>query len=104
MYEGVWVFDDANVDLVREPFVMGIDEIMTKSVIDIKEPEKGFNLLFSSKPFPGATITLERLYEEFDGNWYKCTELDHDGWLCPALFKYFDEAPKHIYAQIKEKC
>jgi hypothetical protein len=26
-----------------------------------------------------------------------------EGWLCPALFKYFDSAPKKIYAQFRSK-
>jgi hypothetical protein len=26
-----------------------------------------------------------------------------EGWLCPALFKYFDSAPKKIYAQFRPK-
>jgi hypothetical protein len=26
-----------------------------------------------------------------------------EGWLCPALFKYFEEAPKRIYVQVKAK-
>jgi hypothetical protein len=26
-----------------------------------------------------------------------------EGWLCPALLKYFDKAPKKIYVQIKAK-
>jgi len=30
-------------------------------------------------------------------------ELDLEGWLCPALLKYFEEAPQNIYAQFKEK-
>ena len=38
-----------------------------------------------------------------DGNWYYSADLDAEGWLCPALFKYFDEAPEKIYAQFKQK-
>jgi hypothetical protein len=26
-----------------------------------------------------------------------------EGWLCPALFKYFSETPKTLYAQIKAR-
>jgi len=26
-----------------------------------------------------------------------------EGWLCPALFKYFEAAPPKIYAQFKPK-
>jgi hypothetical protein len=37
------------------------------------------------------------------GNWYYSPQLDMEGWLCPALFKYFPEAPKEIYVQVKAK-
>jgi hypothetical protein len=26
-----------------------------------------------------------------------------EGWLCPALFKYFAEAPQELYAQFEPK-
>jgi hypothetical protein len=26
-----------------------------------------------------------------------------EGWLCPALFRYFDAAPKDLYAQVQPK-
>jgi hypothetical protein len=26
-----------------------------------------------------------------------------EGWLCPALFKYFEAAPQRIHAQFKAK-
>lgn len=102
MYGGHWVFDDPDVDLVREPFVMGIDEMITEIVSEFDKPEEGFVILFSGKPFPGYTMSLERMYEEHDGNWYKSKELGANGWLCPALFKYFDTAPDNIYVQIKK--
>ena len=25
------------------------------------------------------------------------------GWLCPALLKYFDEAPQEIYAEVRPR-
>ena len=48
-YLGMWVFDDAKVGLVQEPFVGG------------------------------------------------------EGWLCPALLKYFAEPPKELYFQVEPK-
>lgn len=35
------------------------------------------------------------------GNWYKGDVLGREmiGWLCPALFLYFQQAPKTIYAK-----
>jgi hypothetical protein len=32
------------------------------------------------------------------GNWYHIN--GKEGWLCPALLKYFDTAPREIYAQL----
>jgi hypothetical protein len=26
-----------------------------------------------------------------------------EGWLCPALFRYFSDAPASLYAQIKAR-
>lgn len=37
------------------------------------------------------------------GNWYWNESLGMEGWLCPALFKYFDTAPERIYAQALPK-
>jgi hypothetical protein len=58
-------------------------------------------MLFSASPFPGAQVTLEWLREEFGGNWYRWPEGKMEGWLCPALFKYFDQAPPRLFAKVE---
>ena len=102
-HEGLWVFDDAAVDLVKEPFVGGADKIMDVISEQVQDGKNGFTLVFSSRPFPGHQITLEWLRPEYDGNTYRCRELGMDGWLCPALLKYFDEAPQEIYAEVRPR-
>lgn len=102
-FQGLWVFDDADAGLVKEPFVSGADEIIDQLVMNIPDAEQGFNLLFSDIPFPGHQITFERRQEEAGGYWYYAPSLDMEGWLCPALFKYFQEAPVKLYAQFKAK-
>ena len=102
-YEGVWVFDDEKVGLIQEPFVSGADEIIDKMVEGIENAQNGFTLLFSASPFPGYQLELEKQREEFGGHWYFSKKLDKEGWLCPALFKYFDDAPDTLYAQFKSK-
>ena len=102
-YEGVWVFDDEKVGLVQEPFVSGADDIIGKLVSEIPNAENGFSLFFSATPFPGHQAEFEWKREEFGGNWYYIKELNMEGWLCPALFKYFDSAPQNFYAQFKKK-
>jgi hypothetical protein len=102
-HEGLWVFDDPGVGLVREPFVAGADEIIEALSASIPGARSGFTLLFSAQRFPGANAEFEWRREEMGGNWYRCVELGKEGWLCPALFKYFESAPPRFYAQFRQK-
>ena len=102
-WEGMWVFDDPQVGLHREPFVSGADVMMDKLVANLSGAEQGFRLLFSSTPFPGYAAKLVRRREEYGGNWYYSPEFDMEGWLCPALFKYFPEAPAEIFVKAQPK-
>ncbi len=102
-YEGRWVFDDPRVALDKEPFVSGADSMIDVLVADIPNAQNGFRLLFSATPFPGCKVKLEWRREECGGNWYFSPDFKMEGWLCPALFKYFDEAPKEIYVKAEPK-
>lgn len=102
-HEGMWVFDDEDAGLVKEPFVSGADLVIDRMVADIPTAAQGFTLVFSDKPFPGYQGEFEWRREEYEGNWYYSPALDMEGWLCPALFKYFDVAPRRLYAQFKSK-
>lgn len=102
-YDGVWVFDDEKVGLVQEPFVSGADLIIDKMVESITDAASGFTLLFSASPFPGSQLALDRVREEHGGHWYNSESLGMEGWLCPALFRYFESAPDKLYAQFKAK-
>jgi hypothetical protein len=102
-YEGVWVFDDPQVGLVQEPFVAGSDVILDRMVEGIPNAADGVTVLFSARPFPGAQFHFEWRREESGGNWYYSPEFNLEGWLCPALFKYFEQAPERIYAQVKPR-
>ena len=119
LYENTWVFDDETTGLVREAFVCGIPEIFETLLpaqgIPVAEAAKGFTLLFGSEPFPSAQ--LKGIWDgmEHNGNWYRVKSM-YDanknevqeavglrGWLCPALFHYFKEAPKTIYINVARK-
>lgn len=102
-HEGMWVFDDPMVGLHREPFVAGIDVMIDRLVVAIPNAEKGFRLLFSATPFPGYAAELKWRREEFGGNWYYSPQFDMEGWLCPALFKYFDKTPLELYVRAEPK-
>lgn len=102
-YEEMWVFDDEAVGLSKEPFVSGMPQILAIATQDIPDANKGFALLFSKTPFPGYQLKMEWKREEYGGNWYFWQEQNLEGWLCPALFKYFEETPLEIYCKCEEK-
>ena len=81
---GMWVFDDPRVGLDKEPFVSATDAMIDRLVADIPDAANGF-------------VT------EGGGNWYYSPQLDMEGWLCPALLKYFPEAPRALYVQVKPR-
>lgn len=98
---GSLVFDDPDVGLRKEPFVAGADSVLGILAAQIPGCEERFTLLFSANPFPGAQTSIRRLRPEHGGTWYACDALaGAEGWLCPALFKYFEEAPDQLYLQI----
>ena len=101
-WQGMWVFDDARVGLNREPFVAGADTLIDLGIeqTGIQNADRGFLLVFSADPFPGAEMELRWLRQEMGGNVYGWNELE--GWLCPALLKYFPEPPQRIFAQFRE--
>jgi hypothetical protein len=103
MKEGVWVFDDAAVGLREEPFISGADRIIDRMVVDLPGAESGFTLLFSGSSFPGYQLELEWVRADMSGNWYRSRALVMEGWLCPALLKYFDSPPANLYTQFRAR-
>src|SRR6267142_4442404 len=111
-----WVFDDERTGLKEEAFVLGMSEMITR-VVEAKSIPKaanGFALTFDAVPFghdveltwlPPREAAMQRgqppTYIPEFGNWYRGSVLGQEmvGWLCPALFLYFNEAPKTIYAK-----
>jgi len=102
-HAGTWVFDDSSRGLTKEPFVAGIPKLIDKLVADIPNAEKGFRLTFSAQEFPGFKDKLVWRRKDASGNWYYSETFKAEGWLCPALFKYFREAPKTIYVNAEAK-
>jgi Family of unknown function (DUF6717) len=100
---GVWAFDDPSVGLVHEPFVLGIPEIIEAFVKDIPDAETGFALFFSTTPFPRYQTKLVWVREDANGNWYREELTGLQGWLCPALYHYFQQAPRTLYCEAGAK-
>jgi hypothetical protein len=97
----LWVFDDPAVGLVKEPFVGGADTILDVATAHVPNAADGFVAVFSAGSFPDARIVLEWVREEGAGNVYRRAEQGMEGWLCPALLRYFEKAPEKLYVQAK---
>ena len=111
-----WVFDDERMKLKEEAFVCGMSEIMSATVAKkgIRKAGKGFKMSFSDQPF-GHDVELTWLKQgdlvfqwadqewKIAGNWYSTGNTFKKGpkvgWLCPALLKYFSEAPLKLYVK-----
>lgn len=114
----VWVFDDPQTFLKEEAFVCGMSEIIHGVVSKKKiHAGKGFKMTFSDEPFD-HDIELSwfkngDIHWEIDGtqyslpgNWYETGTYFRKGpkagWLCPALLKYFSDAPDKIYCKAEQ--
>lgn len=98
-YNTQWVFDDESKELDKEPFVAGADTLL--DIITMNGDK--CQITFSEHKFPGAQTVVRHIGPELDGDLYYSDEYSHTLWLCPALLKYFNEPPKHIYFEVKNK-
>lgn len=104
-WNGQWVFDDPRVELVKEPFVAGADDMMDAAtkIAGIENAGDGFQLLFSDGVFSDDGFALRWLCERSGGNVYRL-DVEHDGertvidgWLCPALLLYYRIPPARLF-------
>ncbi len=103
---GMWVFDDERAGLVQEPFVGGADTILDALTAGIPDAAAGFRLVFSPEAFPGADHRFAWVRPELSGNVYRAVggSLDGgEGWLCPALLRYFDAPPAELWVQVSPR-
>jgi hypothetical protein len=95
-----WAFDDKSRGLLKEPFVLGIPDIIDIFAGDRDE----IDIYFSASEFPECQGKLKWMRSEKGGNYYNLIADGQPpmiGWLCPALLAYFDEAPAEIWFMIK---
>lgn len=120
LYHGTcWVFDDPQTGLKEEAFVLGASEMISKLVYakGIPDARCGFTLSFSDRPFDhdvkltwipavqAAKTTGQQISSmPATGNWYAGDVAGEKmvAWLCPALYEYFDAAPKRLYVKAEK--
>ena len=101
-----WMFDDPTTGLKEEGLVCGIDTLLDLYSREKKlNTTKGFDVKFSNQPIKNHTLELHKQYEldgsgREHGTMYNCPQYNCEGWLCPSLYLYFEEAPETIYIKI----
>jgi hypothetical protein len=96
-----WIYDDAEVGVTGEPFVLGADKMLTQlRALQLGPSLDPFRIVFSASPFPGA-LPMRRLDQEYGGVWYeaKVGDQPQNGWLCGHFFDYFAAAPEVVYVK-----
>jgi len=107
-HESAWVFDHYGLGLIKEPFVAGADEIFDEIAhLRAVDPSRArIDILFSDAQFPGWQILAEHLGPSMGGDDYHIISSEfetldtHEFWLCPALLKYFADAPNKIFMKV----
>lgn len=97
LHNGTWVFDDPDVELVKEALIAGVPEIIQSFIGDAKS----FTAIISKDPFSGYSGLLKLSTEDYGGGTYTLEGTDMQGWLCPAILNYFLTIPKTIYFKIQ---
>lgn len=96
---GTWVYDDPDVPVFAEAFVMGSSELIDHFV---GEKAMKFTAYISSKPLPRQTLHLVNIDKggEIQG-WYRLVGTDMENWLCGHVLDYFEGYPQNIYVSIE---
>ena len=92
-----WKFDDAANNIIAEPFVLGMSEMIDFYVNDSKI--KNTIITFSHNKFPKCH-ELNLIQEELNGGWYYDPYSKRKGWLCPVTRVYMKDIPKNIYFSV----
>ena len=98
--DNVLVFDDPSVGLVREPFVMGADDVLIDLAKAHGADPSHFTIIFSDRHFPKPSAVFAKVRDEMGGATYRNDE-GEEGWLCPALLCYFSTPPEQLFVQVR---
>lgn len=95
--DGSWYFDDPKVGLVHEPLTDGVPELL--ALICDGEPER-CRLLFHDTKIGQPMITLVRDGSYLGSSVYHDPVTKQECLLCPALLRYFSQAPEVMYVWV----
>jgi hypothetical protein len=97
--DGTIVFDYPEYLIYKEPFIKGSDDLINYRT----ENAEFATIQFSNYPIQNANAILHYHHSEEDGEYYIDQLTNMDCYLCPALFEFFEQVPRIIFAKITAK-
>jgi len=101
---GVWVFNDPEHGMQREPLVFGMERLLDRFSATLPYADDGFLLYFLEVRVPDSIEALIREEADADGYWYNSPHYELRGWMGNSgLVRYFSRAPATIYYHAKPR-
>jgi hypothetical protein len=100
---GIWAFDDETRGLKNEPFVGETNNLIDKMAIESGydlEDDLQVALLFAATEFPNYQCDLNLIETSPTGTTYNDKISGLDIWLCPAFYKYYENAPLYLFGSV----
>jgi len=95
----LWVYDDEDLGVYSEAFVMGSSEVINHLVG--MECDK-FTMFISAQPIPEYDAHLVKIKGDGSEGWYQLQGTGMEHWLCGQVLAYFPDYPSDIYVKLKK--
>lgn len=98
--DNLWVYDDEDLGVYREAFVMGSSEVINHLVgMECRK----FTMAISHSIIPQYDAHLIKIEGDGSQGWYRHEESGMEHWLCGCVLDYFEDYPENIYVKIQSK-
>lgn len=99
----VWYYDDPDIGVYKEAFVLGSSETIDRV---LGEGTDKCKMLISQNPIPNYSARIGRrkdIEEQLAGmlGWYQLEGTDMVNWLCAEVLAYFSDYPDSIYVKFE---
>lgn len=102
--EGTWAYDDSDLGVYQEHFVLGSSEVIDKIV---GKECNNFRMLISKNPIPkysAKIVRREDVEKELGGmkGWYQLDGTQMLLWLCECFLDYLPDYTDQVYAKFEQ--
>lgn len=89
--------------MAQEPFVSGVPETIDDLARDIPDVGVEFSAVVVIPAISELSAYAAWVREEMGGNWCKANDPPTEGWVWPALFRYFARPPTEFFVMAESE-